>query len=115
MKLFSVIVFSILVWGCSNSSPFIAEKPENLLSETKFKNILSEMIISEMMVQSKLTSPSLVNKEMTRIGKQILKKAGIDSTQYVQSFDYYSSDKVKMETIYNQIISDLDQKIKKLN
>jgi len=36
MKLFSVILFSLIVGGCSESSPFTAEKPENLLSETKF-------------------------------------------------------------------------------
>lgn len=115
MKLFSVILFSLIVGGCSNSSPFTAEKPENLLSETKFKSILSEMVISEMMVQSKITSPKKVNKEIARLGKEILKKASVDSTQYAQSFDYYASDKEKMEEIYNQIISELDQKIKKLN
>jgi hypothetical protein len=115
MKLFSVIVFSLIVGGCSNSSPFTAEKPENLLSETKFKSVLSEMVLSEMMVQSKITSPKLVNEEIARLGKEILKKEGVDSIQYAQSFDYYASDKDKMEAIYNQIITDFNAKKEKLN
>ncbi len=115
MKLFSVIVFSLIVGGCSNSSPFTAEKPENLLSETKFKSVISEMVLAEMMVQSKITSPKQVNEEMARLGKEILKKAGVDSTQYAQSFDYFSSDKDKMESIYNQIIANFNLKKEKLN
>jgi len=115
MKFISIILFSLALGGCSDSSPFSAEKPENLLSETKFKSILSEMVLSEMMVQSKITSPKKVNEEVARLGKEILKKEGVDSIQYAQSFDYYASDKDKMEQIYNQVISDLDQKIKKLN
>jgi helix-turn-helix protein len=104
MKLFSVILFSLIVGGCSESSPFTAEKPENLLSETKFKSILSE-----------ITSPKKVNEEVTRLGKEILKKEGVDSTEYAQSFDYYASDKDKMERIYNEIINGFDKKIKELN
>ena len=115
MKLFSVILFSFILGGCSNSSPFTAEKPENLLSETKFKSVLSEMVLSEMMVQSKITSPKKVNEEVTRLGKEILKKEGVDSTEYAQSFDYYASDKDKMERIYNEIINGFDKKIKELN
>lgn len=115
MKLFSVIVFSLVLGGCSNSSPFTAEKPENLLSETKFKSVLSEMVLSEMMVQSKISSPKKVNEEIARLGKEILKKAGVDSTQYAQSFDYYASDKDKMEAIYNQVITDFNVKKEKLN
>ena len=115
MKLFSVILFSFIVGGCSNSSPFTAEKPENLLSETKFKSVLSEMVLSEMMVQAKITSPKKVNEEIARLGKEILKKAGVDSTQYAQSFDYYASDKDKMEAIYNHIITDFNAKKEKLN
>ncbi|MFN5443476.1 MAG: DUF4296 domain-containing protein [Crocinitomicaceae bacterium] len=115
MKLFSVILFSLIVGGCSESSPFTAEKPENLLSETKFKSILSEMVLSEMMVQSKITSPKKVNEEVTRLGKEILKKEGVDSTEYAQSFDYYASDKDKMERMYNEIINGFDKKIKELN
>ena len=101
--------------GCSNSSPFTAEKPENLLSETKFKSILSEMVLSEMMVQSKISSPKKVNEEIARLGKEILKKAGVDSTQYSQSFDYYASDKDKREAIYKQVIADFNVKKEKLN
>ena len=115
MKLFSVIVFILIVGGCSNSSPFTTEKPENLISETKFKSVLSEMVLAEMMVQSKITSPKQVNEEMARLGKEILKKAGVDSTQYAQSFDYFASDKDKMESIYNQIIANFNLKKEKLN
>ena len=115
MKLFSVILFSFILGGCSNSSPFTAEKPENLLSETKFKSVLSEMVLSEMMVQAKITSPKKVNEEIARLGKEILKKAGVDSKQYTQSFDYYASDKDKMEAIYNQIIAEFNVKKEKLN
>lgn len=115
MKFISIILFSLALGGCSNSSPFTAEKPENLLSETKFKSILSEMVLSEMMVQTKITSPKKVNEEVTRLGKEILKKEGVDSTEYAQSFDYYASDKDKMERIYNEIINGFDKKIKELN
>ena len=115
MKFISIILFSLTVGGCSNSSPFTTEKPENLLSETQFKYVLSEMVLSEMMVQSKISSPNKVNEEITRLGNEILKKAGVDSTQYAQSFDYYASDKDKMEAIYNQIITDFNAKKEKLN
>jgi hypothetical protein len=115
MKLFSIILFGLVLGGCSNSSPFTAEKPENLLSETKFKAVLSEMVVAEMLVQSKVTSPKKVNEEIARLGKEILKKEGVDSTQYTQSFDYYASDKDKMEEIYNQIIADFNAKKEKLN
>ena len=115
MKFISIILFSLTVGGCSNSSPCTTEKPENLISETKFKSVLSEMVLAEMMVQSKITSPKQVNEEMARLGKEILKKAGVDSIQYAQSFDYFASDKDKMESIYNQIIANFNLKKEKLN
>jgi hypothetical protein len=115
MKFISIILFGLLLGGCSNSSPFLPEKPANLLSEGKFKNILSEMIVTEILVQSKISSPKEVNKEMNRLGNEILKNHAIDSTQYAKSFDYYAANKDIMEKIYNDLITDFNKKIEKLN
>lgn len=112
MKLLTLLILiSFVIWGCSNSSPFLPEKPKNLLSKEKFKVIFSEMTLNEMMVQTKISSPIKINKESNRLAKMTLKKHGVDSLQYVQSFDYYAADKDEMEKIHTEIIEDF--KIKK--
>jgi hypothetical protein len=115
MKFISIILIGLLLGGCSNSSPFLPEKPANLLSEDKFKNVLSEMLVTEMLVQVKISSPVEVNKEINRLGNEILKNHAIDSAQYAKSFDYYSANKDLMEKIYNDLITDFNKKIEKLN
>lgn len=115
MKFFIFILIHLTIWGCSTSSPFLPEKPDNLLSEEKFKKVLSEMTVTEMLVQTKISSPIEVNKEMNRLGNEILKNHAIDSTQYAKSFDYYAANKDLMEKIYNDLITDFNKKIEKLN
>jgi len=115
MKFFILILIHLTIWGCSNSSPYLPEKPADLLSEKKFKSVFSEMILNEMIVQSKITSPKLVNKKMSDLGNEILKRKGVDSLQYIESFNYYSADKDKMEQIYNEIIDNFKNEKQKLN
>jgi hypothetical protein len=120
MKFSILYILILIIWGCSNSSPYLPEKPADLLSEKKFKSvfsemILNEMILNEMIVQSKITSPKLVNKKMSDLGNGILKRKGVDSLQYIESFNYYSADKDKMEQIYNEIIDNFKNEKQKLN
>ena len=87
MKFSILYILILIIWGCSNSSPYLPEKPADLLSEKKFKSVFYEMILNEMIVQSKITSPKLVNKKMSDLGNEILKRKGVDSLQYIESFN----------------------------
>jgi hypothetical protein len=105
-KMKYLLIFSLLfnIWGCTESSPFLLEKPEKLIPEKKFKKILSELILAEIMVQLKTTSPKQINAESFKLSKTILSNYKTDSLQFTQSFNYYSSDKDEMEKIYNSIL-----------
>lgn len=114
MKFLLILIISLIYGGCTNSSPYFPEKPENLIPEKKFKEIFSEMIISETIIQSKIASITESNKIANLKGNEILKKYHVDSIQYTNSFDYYAADKDAMEKMYNEIINDFNKRIESI-
>jgi hypothetical protein len=108
MKFISIILFGLLLGGCLNSSSLTPVQPDNLISEKEFKTIYSEMLISEMLIQSKISSIYETNSISNKKGNEILKNHHVDSLQYANSFEYYASNKDVMEKLYNEIINDFN-------
>jgi DNA-directed RNA polymerase len=98
----------LLVRCTSNGPTELGAKPANLVDEDKMADILAEVHLSEariskMAIGSADTSAILFK----RLHTNTLKKFGVDTASYTQSFVYYSARPGKLAKIYEQVLDKL--------
>lgn len=112
--IYSLFSSILLFVSCSSKNKFGEKKPKNLISEEKMKKIMSEMMLLETAIQLKYPDPYTSKKIIRLRGNKLLNSFNVDSLSYVESFNYYASDKDKMEEIYNHIVEDYNISLSKL-
>ena len=109
------ILVACLVFNCSNNEFGDVKKPENLLNEEKFTQVLAEMMLLEASVQNETSNIEHTHKVMEVSSPKILKKHQVSKKTYSESFEYYAHDKLKMEEIYTKILDKYNIELSKLN
>ncbi len=88
------------------------DQPKNLVDIDKMAKILTDVHLAENRVSrlgiASVDSSNLVYK---RLESRILRKHGVDTTDYEKSYVYYSSHPREMETIYKQIVAKLEARV----
>jgi hypothetical protein len=89
-------------------------KPDDLIEEKKFENIMYELILIESYIESK--HPSIVEFKtiMKNSGDEICKKNNVSPETFEASFDYYCSNQEEMMTIYNRILNKMNVELNEL-
>lgn len=86
--------------------------PENLLSKSQMADILTEVHMAEARVtRLSLRSIDSSNIAYKKLEGDIFKKFGVDTATYRTSYIFYSSHPADMETIYQQVTNQLQNKI----
>jgi hypothetical protein len=99
----------LLLGQCTSDGPTkLGDKPANLVDEDKMADILAEVHLSEARI-SKMAIGSADTSALLfkRLQSNILKKFGVDTASYTQSFVYYSARPDKLSKIYEQVIENL--------
>lgn len=84
-------------------------EPNNLLSRHKVAGILADMHLSEAALQIKTSNPDSLKAFSAGYNKFIFEKHGVDSEQFVRSFDYYLSNSLQMDTIMSYVVDTLSK------
>ncbi|MBO4489433.1 MAG: DUF4296 domain-containing protein [Bacteroidales bacterium] len=80
----------------------LADKPDNLIKHDKMVEILTESYMAEAFIYA--MQDSLPTEELTQsLYKDIFNRHGITKDQFIQSVDYYSSDKELFQKMLDEI------------
>lgn len=105
-------VFTLLLYGCQDEP----EIPAGTVPEAKMAQILTDIHIIEARVSrlgmTSLDSSTIVTEYMKA---KVFKKYGVDSATYNRSYQFYSTNPVFMERIYDTVVKDLEIRQKKKN
>lgn len=105
-------LFAFMLLGCQDEP----EIPAGTVSEAKMAQILTDIHITEARVgrlgMTSLDSSTIVTEHLKL---QIFKKYGVDSSTYNKSYQFYSTNPVFLERIYNTVVRDLETRQKKKN
>jgi hypothetical protein len=117
MKLKYFLLLFLFITSCSNNSEFEQrEVPKDLLSKETMKEILAESILLESAIQIKYPLSIEYKKRLKKAKESLFKKYGTDAKRFNISFEYYHSDKEKMNEIYSEILDEYSiKKSKKKN
>ena len=101
---------TLLLFSCQDEP----EVPAGTLSEAKMAQILTEIHLIEARVgrlgMTSLDSSTIVTENLKL---NIFKKYGVDSAAYNRSYQFYSTNPVFMERIYNDVVKKLETRQKK--
>lgn len=108
--LFSFLLLTIFLTSCQDEP----EVPKGTLSEAKMAQILTDIHLLEARIGrlgiTSLDSSTIITEHFKL---KIFKKYGTDSATYNRSYQFYSTNPVFLERIYEDVVKKLETKQKK--
>lgn len=108
--LFSFLLLSIFLTSCQDEP----EVPKGTIPEAKMAQILTDMHLLEARVgrlgMTSLDSSTIVTEHLKQ---QIFKRYGTDSAAYNRSYEFYSTNPIFLERIYEDVVKKLETRQKK--
>ena len=109
------IIFFLVISlsSCTGSGDLIARKskPENLIPQDKFTEVLTEMGKLEGFVEDRYGSVSTFNKLMIRSGDSLLASYHLNRKIFEESLEYYGSRQELMMKINEEILDELNKEL----
>lgn len=102
---FYSLIFCLICWSCSKA----IEKPENLLSQNKMEEILTEVYLYQQ--PSYLTSLQNQPINYAKVDAQILTKYQISPEEFEESFRYYVLIPDTFKDILKNVRKNLESKL----
>lgn len=97
MKKLATISLLVLVFACAKTT---IERPDNLIGESKMKDIIYDLSLLEAIKSQK---PIALDTNDISANQYIYKKYKIDSVQFAKSNQYYASDVVNYKKMYDDV------------
>lgn len=108
--LFSFLILMALLTGCQDEPKI----PAGTIPEPKMAQILTDMHLLEARVGrlgiTSLDSSTIITEHLK---SKIFKKYGTDSATYNRSYQFYSTNPVFLERIYEDVVKKLETRQKK--
>ena len=104
MRILTLLLSFVTILSCRNAS---YDKPDNLISEDKMVDIISEFMIIN---AAKGVNKKILEDHIKDPTAYVLEKFGIDSMQFEQSNAYYARNIDRYTAIYNRVNQNLESK-----
>tara|TARA_B110000003_G_scaffold274701_2_gene315312 strand:+ start:235 stop:588 length:354 start_codon:yes stop_codon:yes gene_type:complete len=109
----ALYIISFLLIGCTLQKK---EKPDGVLNEVMFKNILKEVHLGEAAFEiNKSQEIEYAQNTLANSYKTTYEKYNVSEVNFVKSLVYYTENPKKLEKIYSQILEELTKKKSTLN
>lgn len=109
-----VLVISLLILtSCSDGIPRI-EEPDNLIPREKMVPLLTELVKLEAYITDEYGNIMKYHKVMTNTGDSLLNAKGYTVEQFEGSLDYYGSRQEDMQSIYSEVLEELNKELGEL-
>ena len=105
-KLFSLAFIILICISCNDNKNTL---PEGIIPRDSMIVILADIHIAEAKLQN--AGPAFRDKTFkSAYLQQVLRKAGVDSSRFLGSFDYYSSHPEIFSIMYEQVIVEISKR-----
>ena len=104
MKLYRIFIFALLFVSCQNVEKI--EEPENLISEGKMAEVLTDLSILN---SARNYNKRILEETGLKPDDYLYEKHGIDSLQLAQSNEYYAKNYDRLERIYERVKANLEK------
>ncbi len=106
------LAFSILLltlFSCTGKQKDFSPlpRPKHLLNKTQMAELLTQVHLLEAAVNLKNAQNQSLNKKDSLAYNDIFKKYNIDYAEFQENYKYYASTPKELESIYDEVISDL--------
>ena len=112
-RLITLLLCLLLLPACTDPAD---KEPVGLIDEDKMAAILTEVHMTEARV-SRLGLPTVDSSNVAykHLETQIFRKFNVDTATYRISYIFYSSHPQEMESIYREVVANLQKKIDQKN
>ena len=112
MKIY-LSILACLLYSCTNNEVKI---PENILSETAFENILTEIHLSEAVFElNKTKNMQDAKATLSNNYTSIYSEYKISAIDFKNTLNFYSQHPEKLEEIYSNVLEELNEERSTLN
>lgn len=108
-------VFFLLIFTACQGGIKRAAAPKDLIKRDSMVIVLHDLVILESYVESRYPQVQSFHKIMTASGKQCLKEFHISPKRFERSFDYYSAHQDVLQSIYSEVLENLNKEMNQLN
>lgn len=109
----ALISLIVIISSCSRTIERIPE-PKNLIPKEKMVTVLKEMMQLEAHVQSNYGQVSTYYKVMERSGDSLLASYKLNRETFESSMDYWGSRQDEMQTIYAEVLDQMNKELGEL-
>jgi hypothetical protein len=111
MKQFiGILMLAFVFSGISSCNRHSIEKPDQLISKSKFVKMMADMYLIQAMNTETAVKPDSKKITQTQLYFSVLKKYSVADTVFVRSLMYYSSFPKDYEKMHVEIMDILNQK-----
>ena len=104
MKFYRIFIFALLFVSCQNVEK--VKKPENLISEAKMAEVLTDLSILN---SARNYNKRILEETGLKPDEYLYEKHGIDSLQLALSNEYYAKNYDRLESIYDRVKTNLEK------
>ncbi len=110
MKKIIVIFFSVLLVSCTDNKEVAI--PENILTEKKMADVMTDMQVLEAAINLNITDDITAGKipDLKASTLALLEKNNVTEKQYNESFDFYTQHPHLLIEVYKIILNNLSER-----
>jgi len=109
-----VLIISLLfLVSCSEQIPRV-EEPDNLIPREKMVPLLTELVKLEAYITDEYGNITQYHQVMVNTGDSLLKANGFTKDQFEASIEYYGSRQEEMQSIYSDVLEELNKELGEL-
>ena len=107
-RLATILIALLTLCTACHKKQVVADKPENLINRKKMVEILTDSYLAEAYIYASLDSTA--TEELTlKLYKDIFDRHEITKEQFVQSMEYYISDKDLLQKMLDEVTNNIIQ------
>ncbi len=117
-KIFQTLILAmvfILNLCCQDGKKNTAEKPKNLVPTKQMELILGELHMVDALVNQRGLAADSAKKMSTDFYDFIYRKYGVEKNDFNNSYQYYLNNPIEMDSIYVNVLENLNIENLKLN
>ncbi|NUM51971.1 MAG: DUF4296 domain-containing protein [Flavobacteriales bacterium] len=109
MKIENIISALLLFYILCSCNMKEERMPDEILNEKEMVALMSDMQLAEAIVKLQVNRVDSTSFFTDSLFSQVFKKHNVSKEKFKKNFDYYNSNPVLMEEIYNQVIEKLSE------
>ncbi|MBR4136210.1 MAG: DUF4296 domain-containing protein [Bacteroidales bacterium] len=107
-RLATILIALLTLCTACHKKQVVADKPDNLINRKKMVEILTDSYLAEAYIYASMDSVSIEDLTL-KLYKDIFDRHQITKDQFIQSMEYYISDKELLQKMLEEVTNNITQ------